>query len=185
MSPRRDQGDAGREPVRAEAAGHSEGAQVEQVHEVGVGPQQSVGPDRVGGEFRARHGARVGRHGEHVDAVPERVGGSAQLFQAVPGGEGVRRAERLGPGDHRAGRGVQRLGVGLQQRADRLVAFGDPGTIVEERRHREHRCEVDGPRAAHQLGEVREARVERGFRQAVAVEPAAARVRHAEAQSGR
>ena len=140
---RGDERDARRAAVAPEGAGHRDGAEVEEVDEVRVGAEAGVGADRVGGDLGEGADVRDRGDDENVDAAPEGLGRAAELGEAVLAGE------RIGGGvaactlDDAAGDRVERLGLRLDELADRLVALGDPGALVEERGDGEEGAEVN------------------------------------------
>jgi hypothetical protein len=79
----RQQRHATRPPVRTLARWNRDAAHIEQVHEIGVGAEHRVRPDRVGGDLLEGHESREGRHAEGVDLGKLVEAGALQLPEPV------------------------------------------------------------------------------------------------------
>ena len=139
----RDQGHARRQPVAANARGNGDRAKVEQVDEVGVGPEPGIEADGIGLDLGDGVEARHGRNDHRIKFGPD----AARLPLLI--GEPVERLERGNSVelaralDDRAGDGMQSFRIALDQRLHRGVALGDPWTFVERAGDLGERLEVE------------------------------------------
>src|SRR5277367_5662384 len=128
---RPNQGYARRQSVATNARGNGDRAQVEQVHEVGIGPKPGIEADGVGLDLGDGVEARRGRNDHRIKFGPD----AARLpllirepIKRLERGDSVELARTL---DNRASDGKQSVRIALDQRLGRGVALGDPRTFVE------------------------------------------------------
>ena len=88
---RADQRQARRQAVAAHAGGRGDGAEIEQVDEIGVGPEVRIEPDRIGLDLGDGIGARHRRDRHDVERRPGGRRPAAQGRQLVRRLEGARR----------------------------------------------------------------------------------------------
>ena len=145
---RRNQRHAGGQAVAAHSRGVGEGAEIEQIDEVGVGPEVRVGLERIGLDLGAGIEARHRRNRHHVERAPGRLARAPQRRKPVSGFEGRDGVEIAGALDDLPRHRKQGVGARFDQRLGRGVALGDPGSLVEQPRHLEERLDVE----LHYLG---------------------------------
>ena len=133
-SGRPDQCDPEARTVVALARRYRDGGHVEQVHEVGVEPEVAVKRDGFGKQFGNAIDGAGGREGEHIDSLPHRLRFPLQRGQLVMAFECCDRGNFRAWFDHLADGRIDRVGVTFQQVPQGSRPFGNPGTIVEQRR---------------------------------------------------
>ena len=143
-----EQGHTEGQAVGPEASGHGHRRQVQQVHEVGVGPQATVEADRVG--FDLGDGVDGRRRGGQDAVEPHQglVRPALEGGQPVLGLEGVHRPQPRGRGDDAPGHLQQGLGVRLDEGLDGGIALCHPGALVEQAGGLAEGGEVEGDRLA-------------------------------------
>jgi hypothetical protein len=140
---RPNQGHARRQPVATKARGNGDRAEVEQVDEVGVGPEPRIDADWVGLNLGDGVEARHGRKQHCVELRPRAARPPLLIGEPI---ERLERGDGVEPPssfDNRAGDGMQSLRIAFDQRPGRGIALGDPGTFVERSCDLGERLEVE------------------------------------------
>ncbi len=139
----RQEGHAIGRAVAGERDRHREAAQIEQVHEIGIGAEIAVERDRVGLDLRLRVGGRHRRHHQRIEAREHLECRAAKRGEPVEGAEGFG-GGRLRPAhDDFAGDRMHLVRVLLDEGADRGIAFRHPGAFVKQPRGFQQRENVD------------------------------------------
>src|ERR1700722_14583513 len=137
------QGHARRQPIAANARGNGHRAEVEQIDEVGVGPEPGIEADGIGLDLGDGVGARHGRNDHRVEFGPHAARLPLLIGEPV---EGLERGNSIKPAralDVRAGDGMQSLWIALDQRLHRGVPLSDPWPLVERAGNGGERLEVE------------------------------------------
>ena len=126
-----DERHARRQPIAAAAAGNRDCAKIEQVDEVGVGPEPGIEPHGIGFDLGDGIEARHRRNDHRVEFRPGAARSPLPLgepIQRLEGRNGVKLPRAL---DDRAGDGMKGFRIGLDQRLGRGIALGHPRSVVE------------------------------------------------------